>query len=132
MGGHAAGDVASRLAVSEVFAELTHWSADPSDLEQKLRQVFQSTLHNANAAIAEYADAEPDQGDLGTTLLVPVVISARLYWAVGWGFALVSDASEPASPAEHGTFAGGRIWIGRLPGESLPRLRPLRIRIANA
>ena len=80
MGGHAAGDVASRLAVSEVFAELTHWSADPSDLEQKLRQVFQSTLHNANAAIADYADAEPDQGDLGTTLLVPVVISARLYW----------------------------------------------------
>lgn len=80
MGGHAAGDVASKLAVSEVFAELTHWSADPSELEQKLREVFQTTLHNANAAIAEYAATEPDHDDLGTTLLVPVVISARMYW----------------------------------------------------
>ena len=80
MGGHAAGDVASKLAVGEVFAELTHWSSTPAALEQQLRDVFRSTLQNANAAIADYATAEPDHSDLGTTLLVPVVIAARLYW----------------------------------------------------
>lgn len=80
MGGHAEGDMASKLAVNEVFAGMTFWSDDPAGLEQHLDAALSEALENANAAIARYAAMQPGPCTMGTTLLVPVVIAARLYW----------------------------------------------------
>lgn len=80
MGGHASGDVASKLAVNEVFSGLKLWSDDPQAMERHLRDVLSDALDSANEAIAASAAMQPGSKDMGTTLLVPLVIDARLYW----------------------------------------------------
>lgn len=80
MGGHAGGDVASKLAVNEVFAGLKFWSDDPRAMERHLGEVMRDALDSANDAIAASAAMQPGSQDMGTTLLVPLVIGTRLYW----------------------------------------------------
>ena len=76
MGGHKAGDVASRLAIEEIqrslFAELKLQSP-----KQALRQVFEA----ANSAIFAQAQHNPDYHGMGTTLVVLVVHESSAYFA---------------------------------------------------
>lgn len=72
MGGHRAGEVASRLAVEEIgrFAADVHDEVTPDQLEQ----AFQA----ANRAIYLRSLDDPDCHRMGTTLLVAVVREDRL------------------------------------------------------
>ena len=64
MGGHAAGDIASRIAIDIVDDRSAH--LPDTDLDEYLRQ----TVHLAHAAILKAAEADSDLQGMGTTLTV--------------------------------------------------------------
>ena len=78
MGGHAAGEVASEMAVQIVSREL-------SDLQQlngpAPRDRMAESIRNANRAIYERTINESDKQGMGTTVSVLVVSGAR--WLIG-------------------------------------------------
>lgn len=80
MGGHAAGDVASKIVVTEVFSDLKLRADDPGALEQAIGAVLQQAASGANACLGEYASHQPQARGMGATLLAPVLFSDRLYW----------------------------------------------------
>lgn len=80
MGGHAAGDLASRIIVTEVFAELTlrlsRPDLDPATIPALLREAVTVANHCLRDRIAE----EPDTRGMGGTVIVIAVAGDRLYW----------------------------------------------------
>lgn len=80
MGGHAAGDVASKIVVAEVFSELKLQSGDPELLEPRIGKVLVAAAVNANRRVGRYSRTRPDARGMGATLLAPVFIRDRLYW----------------------------------------------------
>lgn len=80
MGGHAAGDVASKIAVTEVFSELKLQTGDPAMPGSLLGQILHDALMSANECVRYHAEANPETEGMGTTLVAPVVLADRLYW----------------------------------------------------
>jgi protein phosphatase len=80
MGGHAAGDVASKIVVTEVFSELKLQTGDVASLEAEIEEVLRSVAHSANACIEAHVAQNPDLRGMGATLLAPVFFGQRLYW----------------------------------------------------
>jgi len=80
MGGHAAGDVASKIVVQEVFRALQSYAEDPKQLERNIAAVLGSALDRANGQIARHAWGRPELRGMGSTLVVPLVVRNRLYW----------------------------------------------------
>ncbi|KIC34209.1 PP2C family protein-serine/threonine phosphatase [Leisingera sp. ANG-M7] len=82
MGGHAAGDVAAKIVVTEVFAELKLRTGEPDLLEPAIGEVLHGAVDGANACLGEYASHQPQvqERGMGATLLAPVLFRDRLYW----------------------------------------------------
>ena len=80
MGGHAAGDIASKIVATEVFSELTIRTGDPDLLETEISSVLFDAIHSANDCIRFHAETHPDTHGMGTTLVAPVLMGANLYW----------------------------------------------------
>ncbi len=80
MGGHEAGDVASKIVVTEVFSALKLQSGDADQLEPQLAEVLEGAAFNANDCIGHYARENPDSYGMGATLLASVLVENRLYW----------------------------------------------------
>ena len=80
MGGHAAGDMASKIVVTEVFSELKLQVGDPEALEAEICDVLKSVAFGANACISGHVMQNPTLRGMGSTLLAPVVFGDRLYW----------------------------------------------------
>ncbi|MBY6141240.1 protein phosphatase 2C domain-containing protein [Leisingera daeponensis] len=80
MGGHAAGDIASRIVVTEVFSELKLQAGDPAALEQAIGAVLHQAASGADACLGEYASHRPQARGMGATLLAPVLFHDRMYW----------------------------------------------------
>ena len=84
MGGYAAGEVASQLAIEEISAELE--SAIPH-LDTQSRQLTGSALaedmrfaaQRANSSILNSAKKEPDHEGMGATLVIAVMTAGRLF-----------------------------------------------------
>ena len=74
MGGHAAGEVASEMAVQIVSKELGSLRGVP-DAEASTR--MRAAIRKANAAIFDRTLAEPDKRGMGTTTTVMVLFSRR-------------------------------------------------------
>lgn len=76
MGGHQAGDIASRLAVEEIqhnfFIQIKRQSP-----ERALRRVFEA----ANSAIYAHAQRSPENQGMGTTLVALVLYESAAYFA---------------------------------------------------
>jgi protein phosphatase len=66
MGGHAAGEVASRIAVDVIASLAQSADDDPTALEQRLTRA----VDQANDAIAQAAESTPEHAGMGTTLTV--------------------------------------------------------------
>lgn len=81
MGGHQAGDVASRLAVDTVAAQLLNWSQRGSASIQNVRERLAGAVQAANRAIFERAHATPDLNGMGTTLVAAVFHHNRIIYA---------------------------------------------------
>lgn len=80
MGGHAAGDVASKIVVTEVFSELMLNTGDADALESNIEEILQNAALGANDCVAQYTRERPEAHGMGATLLAPVIVGDRLYW----------------------------------------------------
>lgn len=80
MGGHAAGNVASNIVVTEVFSELKMQGEDPSSLEKDINATLHAAIADANACIKYVSRCKPENDVMGTTVLAPVLFDDRLYW----------------------------------------------------
>jgi serine/threonine protein phosphatase PrpC len=81
MGGHAAGDLASRLAVIDAASHLKFLIHDGAALEKTLRAELTSAIETANDVLRDRAAADPRLKGMGTTFLATVIFEDRLYWA---------------------------------------------------
>lgn len=80
MGGHAAGDVASKIVVTEVFSELKFQSSNVAKLAENMGPVLKSAAVSANECMAAHASTNPQTAGMGATLVAPVFIRDNLYW----------------------------------------------------
>ncbi|MCU0911632.1 MAG: protein phosphatase 2C domain-containing protein [Rhodobacteraceae bacterium] len=80
MGGHAAGDVASKIVVTEVFSELKLKLGNGYDVEGNIGQVLRNVAQGANDCIDAHVSQNPSLRGMGATLLAPVIFEDRLYW----------------------------------------------------
>ena len=80
MGGHAAGDIASKIVVTEMFAELKMYADKPEELESNIGPVMKAAVNYANDCVGRVADDRPESRGMGSTIVAPILISNRLYW----------------------------------------------------
>lgn len=80
MGGHAAGDVASKIVVTEVFSELMFQRGDADAFEQSVTTTLLDAAMGANACLREHVATHPETQGMGATLVATVIINRNLYW----------------------------------------------------
>jgi protein phosphatase len=80
MGGHAAGDVASKIIVTEVFSELKLQIGDVTALEEEITEVLRNAAEGANDCIEAHVAQNPMLRGMGATLLALMVFGNRLHW----------------------------------------------------
>jgi len=82
MGGHQAGEVASRMAVNDLLSSLSeHMPGDNSNLSAPARmfELVCSTIAVSNRRIYEAAEANSGQSGMGTTIIAAVLQGKYLY-----------------------------------------------------
>lgn len=80
MGGHAAGDIASKIVVTEVFSELKFQSSDIADNTESLPEILRTAALSANECVRAHAEVNPETAGMGSTLVAPVLVGDQLYW----------------------------------------------------
>ncbi|MEM1387528.1 MAG: protein phosphatase 2C domain-containing protein [Pseudomonadota bacterium] len=80
MGGHNAGDIASKIVVTEVFSELklrgVELMRDPSSVSETLRKA----AFAANSCLASHTEMHPRTTGMGATLVGLVQLQDALFW----------------------------------------------------
>lgn len=80
MGGHSAGDVASRIIVAEIFAELTLHGAKTGATAPEPCALLHHAVKQANATLGAHASASPKAKGLGGTVVATTISDGRLHW----------------------------------------------------
>jgi len=80
MGGHAAGDVASKIVVTEVFSELKLQSGEAEHFEENLPTILSQAANTANECVRLHTQHHPGSHGMGATLVAPVLVGEKLYW----------------------------------------------------
>jgi PPM family protein phosphatase len=80
MGGHAAGDVASKIVLTEVFSELKFHFADVEAFEARAPEILRNVADFANETLRQHTRSHPETEGMGATLVVPALIENRLWW----------------------------------------------------
>ena len=80
MGGHAAGDVASKIVMTEVFCELKFQSADVSAFRDGVQETLLTAAQGANECLSAHVAEHPDASGMGATLVAIAVIGRHLHW----------------------------------------------------
>ena len=80
MGGYNAGEVASNMATSFIHTELGRWlrEASAQATDSEVRRAMDICVDNANRAIFNAANSNPQYAGMGTTLVVAVFRENRL------------------------------------------------------
>ncbi len=80
MGGYNAGEVASQMATSFICSELGRWLREASAQagDQDVRRAMDICVDNANRAIFNAANSNPQYAGMGTTLVVALFRDTRL------------------------------------------------------
>jgi PPM family protein phosphatase len=80
MGGYNAGEVASGMATTFIKSELGRWLSEASDsaTDVDVRRAMEICVDNANRAIFNAANSNPQYAGMGTTLVVGVFRDARV------------------------------------------------------
>ncbi len=81
MGGHAAGDLASRLVVIDAVSHLKFLMHDGATLEENLQAELTSAIDTANDVLRDRAAEDRRLKGMGATFLATVMFEDRLYWA---------------------------------------------------
>ena len=80
MGGHAAGDVASKIVVTEVFSELKLQSGDPDEFAANLPEILRNAAMAANDCVKVHVEEHNETAGMGATLVAPVLVGRHLFW----------------------------------------------------
>ncbi|MCC5973365.1 MAG: serine/threonine-protein phosphatase [Rubellimicrobium sp.] len=80
MGGHAAGDVASRIVLGTVFGAILRQTADPEALAADIPAALSHAARSADNCLAAHMAAVPETAGMGATLVIPLVRDASLWW----------------------------------------------------
>lgn len=80
MGGHAAGDIASKIVVTEMFNELTFRRSQMTGSYQAMSKALNKAAQSANTRIAQHAEAHPATCGMGATLLCLAIHDGQLHW----------------------------------------------------
>lgn len=80
MGGHASGEVASKIVVTEVFSELMLQRNDPAGFFGDMAGALRRAAEAANACLKAHVAVNPQAEGMGATLIVPVIDADRLHW----------------------------------------------------
>jgi PPM family protein phosphatase len=80
MGGHAAGDVASKIVLTEVYSELKFHYADVEAFERRAPEILRNVAEFANQTLREHMEKHPETDGMGATLVVPALVENRLWW----------------------------------------------------
>lgn len=80
MGGHCAGDVASKIVVTEVFSELKIQSGNTKTFEANVAEILLDAAQTANDCVKGYVGLNPETRGMGATLVASVLIRDRLSW----------------------------------------------------
>ncbi|MBW3594026.1 MAG: Stp1/IreP family PP2C-type Ser/Thr phosphatase [Actinobacteria bacterium] len=125
MGGHLAGDVASRIAVQTISERAGDGAAaDPEAIEKAVKE--------ANAAIYEKASSDPSLHGMGTTCTLVLVADSEIHIAhVGDSRAYLLRDGELSQLTEDHTLVGRMVKEGRLQPEEAER-HPQRSIITRA
>ncbi|MGR3512406.1 MAG: PP2C family protein-serine/threonine phosphatase [Paracoccaceae bacterium] len=81
MGGHSAGDIASKTVVTEVFSELKFHSDLFFDHPEHLPQLMQGAITNANDCIRDAITENPESRGMGSTVIAAVLAGTKMYWS---------------------------------------------------
>jgi serine/threonine protein phosphatase PrpC len=96
MGGHAAGDVASNIIVTEVFGDLKFQRPLFVEREAELPDIMHDAALDANATLGAHVKSNPESRGMGTTLISVVMVGPNMFWT-----------SVGDSPLFH--YRGGRL-----------------------
>ena len=66
--GHASGDVASKIVMTEVFSELKLRSGDTSILDREICGLLRQAAFGANDCLRAYVEEYPESAGMGATL----------------------------------------------------------------
>ncbi|WP_248298282.1 PP2C family serine/threonine-protein phosphatase, partial [Tabrizicola sp. YIM 78059] len=80
MGGHAAGDVASKIVLTEVYSELKFHFADVDAFEARAPEILRGVAELANETLRQHMQTHPETAGMGATLVVPCLVENRLWW----------------------------------------------------
>jgi serine/threonine protein phosphatase PrpC len=116
MGGHLAGEVASRGAVELVIAE--YYADDSHDVPASLARAFRV----ANDELYHQAQADPAKGGMGTTLVAAAIVAHRVYIAnVGDSRAYLIDRRGINQITEDHSWVEEQVRAGLLTPEQARR-----------
>jgi PPM family protein phosphatase len=80
MGGHAAGDIASKIVMTEVYSELKFQSTDPDAFSRHMPEILKTAAHAANDCVRAHIEENPEATGMGSTLVAAVTLGDTLYW----------------------------------------------------
>jgi len=80
MGGHAAGDVASKIVVTEVFSELKLQSGEADAFAANLPKILRDAAMAANDCVKGHILDNSETAGMGATLVASVLVGTQLYW----------------------------------------------------
>lgn len=80
LGGHAAGDVASKIVVTEVFSELKFQGVNFVNQEKEIPSFMAVAAANANSAVSDHVIDHPEVRGMGSTLVSLVFVENRMFW----------------------------------------------------
>tara|TARA_R110002096_G_scaffold143328_1_gene299104 strand:+ start:68508 stop:69662 length:1155 start_codon:yes stop_codon:yes gene_type:complete len=140
MGGHAAGEVASAMAVEGVRRSLTgalatieEFAKNPDEEgRQQIAQVLEEAVREAHRSVFERGIAEPDKQGMGTTLDVLLVAGQDAFIAhVGDSRTYLMRGENAAQITADHTVAEVLVVEGKLSAEEA-LVSPLRTILVNA
>ena len=118
MGGHAAGEVASHLAIEAVRASLAEGPQPDGDMPARLR----SAIEDANRRIAEQIEQQPECRGMGTTLVVAVSDGPRCWIAhIGDSRAYLIRGEQITQLTADHSFVNELVRLGMLSREQAAR-----------
>ena len=80
MGGHDAGDVASRIIVTEVFGDIKRQTRNGGMSGENVADILSGAAMAANLRLRDHSAAHPKTAGMGATLLALILMSDRLFW----------------------------------------------------
>ncbi|MFK7751542.1 MAG: PP2C family serine/threonine-protein phosphatase [Sedimentitalea sp.] len=80
MGGHAAGEVASKIVVNEVFSALMLARNDLAAFAADVTGALRRAADTANGCLRDHVARDPASHGMGATLVAPVIVGDQMHW----------------------------------------------------